>query len=148
MKTSLRTFIAFALLLLACLASRAQVVNVAIYDPNSPTKTTYIRVYENEFVDTHPQFPGGERALINFINNTREYPYNAYHRRIQGRVLCSFIVKSDGTVCNVEVIRSSGDESLNREALRVIGKMPKWVPGRLNNTKVNVRCVFPIAFRL
>ena len=65
-----------------------------------------------------------------------------------GHLQCSFIVKSDGTVCNVEVIRSSGDESLNREALRVIGKMPKWVPGRLNNTKVNVRCVFPIAFRL
>lgn len=140
--------IALAVLLFGCATALAQVVSVAVYDPNSPRKTAYIRVYDNEFVDVHPQFPGGERALINFINNTREYPYNAYHRRIQGRVLCSFIVKADGSICNVEVIRGAGDESLNREALRVIGKMPKWVPGKINNTRVNVRCVFPIAFRL
>lgn len=105
-------------------------------------------VYEYESVDTRPQFPGGETGLINFINETREYPYNAYRNHIQGRVLCSFIVGTDGKLFDIQVIRSSGNESLDREAMRVISKMPRWVVGKVGNTKVNVRCVLPIAFRL
>ena len=105
-------------------------------------------VYEYESVDTRPQFPGGERSMINFINETREYPYNAYHRHIQGRVLCSFVVGTDGKLFNIQVIRSSGDETLDREAMRVISKMPRWSVGKIENTKVNVRCILPIAFRL
>lgn len=105
-------------------------------------------IYEYESVDTRPQFPGGETGLINFINETREYPYNAYRNHIQGRVLCSFIVGTDGKLFDIQVIRSSGNESLDREAMRVISKMPRWVVGKVGNTKVNVRCVLPIAFRL
>ncbi|MBQ9586101.1 MAG: energy transducer TonB [Muribaculaceae bacterium] len=105
-------------------------------------------VYEYESVDIRPQFPGGETGLINFINETREYPYNAYRDHIQGRVLCSFIVGTDGKLFDIQVIRSSGNESLDREAMRVISRMPRWSVGKVSNTKVNVRCVLPIAFRL
>ena len=63
-------------------------------------------VYEYESVDIRPQFPGGETGLINFINETREYPYNAYRDHIQGRVLCSFIVGTDGKLFDIQVIRS------------------------------------------
>lgn len=105
-------------------------------------------VYDYENVEIRPQFPGGETSMINFINETREYPYNAYHNHIQGRVLCSFIVGTDGKLSNIQVIRSSGDETLDREAMRVIGKMPRWSVGKIQNTKVNVRCVLPISFRL
>jgi TonB family protein len=107
-----------------------------------------MEVYEFDYVDIQPQFPGGERGLINFINKTREYPYHAYKKRIQGRVLCSFIVGTDGRVSAVRVIRGAGDESLNREAIRVIGEMPKWSVGKVGKHAVPVRVVLPINFRL
>lgn len=146
-----RNHILLALLMLlgGSLAASAQLRDVTTVNPLSPNKSGYnMVVYEYESVDVRPQFPGGERSMINFINETREYPYNAYHRRIQGRVLCSFIVGTDGKLFNIQVLRGSGDETLDREAMRVISRMPRWSVGKIDNTKVNVRCVLPIAFRL
>lgn len=105
-------------------------------------------VYEFDWVDVQPQFPGGEHGLVNFISKTREYPYHAYRNRVQGRVLCSFIIGTDGKVTHAEVIRSAQDETLDREALRVIGAMPRWTPGKIGGRAVPVRVVLPIAFRL
>lgn len=130
----------------AVLPVAAQVRHVTTVNPMS--KQSYMEVYEFDYVDIQPQFPGGERGLINFINKTREYPYHAYKKRIQGRVLCSFIVGTDGRVSDIRVIRGAGDESLNREAIRVIGEMPKWSVGKVGNHAVPVRVVLPIAFRL
>ncbi|MBQ9576269.1 MAG: energy transducer TonB [Muribaculaceae bacterium] len=130
----------------AVLPLAAQVRHVTTVNPMS--KHSYDEVYEYDYVDIQPQFPGGERGLINFINKTREYPYHAYKKRIEGRVLCSFIVGTDGRVGDVRVIRGAGDESLNREALRVIGEMPKWSVGKVGNHAVPVRVVLPINFRL
>ena len=130
----------------AVLPLAAQVRHVTTVNPMS--KHSYGEVYEFDYVDIQPQFPGGERGLINFINKTREYPYHAYKKRIEGRVLCSFIVGTDGRVGDVRVIRGAGDESLNREALRVIGEMPKWSVGKVGNHAVPVRVVLPINFRL
>lgn len=130
-------------------SAQAQLRDVTTCNPLSPNKSGYnMVVYEYESVDERPQFPGGERSMINFINETREYPYHAYHNHIQGRVICSFVVGTDGKLFNIQVIRGSGDDSLDREAMRVISKMPRWKAGRVSNSKVNVRCVIPIAFRL
>ena len=134
------------LTLTAVLPMAAQARRVTTVNPMS--KQSYTEVYEVDFVDIQPQFPGGERGLINFINKTREYPYHAYKKGIQGRVLCSFIIGIDGKVSDVCVIRGSGDESLNKEAVRVIGKMPKWSVGKVGNHAVPVRMVLPINFRL
>jgi TonB family protein len=131
--------------LMAVLPMAAQVRHVTTVNPQS--KQSYMEVYEFDYVDVQPQFPGGERGLINFINKTREYPYYAYKKRIQGRVLCSFIVGTDGRVSDVRVIRGAGDESLNREAIRVIGAMPKWTPGMQKGKLVQVRYQVPIRFR-
>ncbi len=142
----LRLGLLVLLTLTAALPMVAQVRHVTTVNPM--TKQSHIEVYEFDYVDIQPQFPGGERGLINFINKTREYPYHAYKNRIQGRVLCSFIVGTDGRVSDVRVIRSAGDESLNREAIRVISKMPKWSVGKVADHAVPVRVVLPIAFRL
>ena len=142
----LRLGLLVLLTLTAALPMVAQVRNVTTVNPM--TKQSHIEVYEFDYVDIQPQFPGGERGLINFINKTREYPYHAYKNHIQGRVLCSFIVGTDGRVSDVRVIRSAGDESLNREAIRVISKMPKWSVGKVADHAVPVRVVLPIAFRL
>ena len=148
MLKNLHLAILSVLSLLAVLESSAQVRHVTTVDPYARNKAAMIEVYEFDYVDVQPQFPGGEHGLINFINETREYPYHAYKSRIQGRVLCSFIVGVDGRVSNVRVIRGSGDESLNREAMRVINEMPKWKAGKVGSTCVPVRVVLPIAFRL
>ena len=134
------------LTLMAVVPMAAQVRHVTTVNPMS--KQSYMEVYEFDYVDIQPQFPGGERGLINFINKTREYPYHAYKKRIQGRVLCSFIVGIDGKVVDARVIRGAGDESLDREAIRVIGKMPKWSVDKVDDHAVPVRVVLPINFRL
>ena len=142
----LRLGLLVLLTLTAALPMVAQVRHVTTVNPM--TKQSHIEVYEFDYVDIQPQFPGGECALINFINKTRVYPYHAYKNRIQGRVLCSFIVGTDGRVSEARVIRSAGDETLDREALRVIGKMPKWSVGKVDDRAVPVRVVLPINFRL
>lgn len=134
---------------LMCLMSMplsAQVRRMCIENPARNNHMTYVNVYEYDFVDVQPQFPGGERALMNYINETREYPYHAYNNRIQGRVVCSFIVNTDGSIVNVQVIKGV-EESLNREAVRVISHMPKWKVGRIGGEVVPVHCILPIAFR-
>jgi protein TonB len=132
--------------LTAVLPMAAQVRHVTTVNPMS--KQSYMEVYEYDYVDIQPQFPGGERGLINFVNKTREYPYHAYKKGIEGRVVCSFIVGTNGKVSDVRVIRGAGDESLDREAIRVISKMPKWSVGKVGDHAVPVRVVLPIAFRL
>lgn len=139
------------LLVVSCLLSlpmMAQVKRVNHCNPMSRTQSPYSEVvYEYDYVDVQPQFPGGDCALVNFINKTREYPYEAYQKKIQGRVLCSFIVHADGSVSHISVVRGV-DRELNREAVRVINEMPKWQAGKQNGNNVAVRCFLPIPFRL
>lgn len=106
-----------------------------------------IEVYEYDNVDVQPTFPGGNTALIRFINSSRRYPTQAYQQRIQGRVLCSFVVQSDGSITHVNVLKSV-EPSLDREAVRVISQMPQWQAGRMGHECVPVYCILPIAFRL
>lgn len=106
----------------------------------------YIDVYEYDFVEDKPSFPGGGQKLINFINDTRRYPAEAYARGIEGRVMCSFVVHPDGSVSHVSVLRGV-EPTLNREALRIISKMPAWHPGKISGQAVPVRVICAVPFR-
>ena len=106
----------------------------------------YTEVFEYDYVDEKPIFPGGSNSLINFINSTREYPVEAYEMGIQGRVTCSFIVNEDGKISHIKVLRGV-ESSLNSEALRIISLMPDWEPGKINEMRVPVRVVCSIPFR-
>ena len=106
----------------------------------------YMEVYEYDYVTEKPTFPGGDTLLIRFINNTREYPKAAYDRGIQGRVTCSFVVNTDGSISHISVIRGV-EPSLNKEAIRVLSKMPEWTPGKLNGHNVPTRVVWSVPFR-
>ena len=144
-----RLHITIALLLFTMFSTVAQVRHVTTVTPGAGASAYGdVEVYEFDYVDVQPQFPGGEHGLVNYINKTRVYPYHAYKNHIQGRVLCSFIVGTDGKVSHVRVIRGANDDSLNREAMRVISEMPRWTVGRVGGTAVPVRVVLPIAFRL
>lgn len=106
----------------------------------------FTEVYEFDYVDIKPEFPGGGNSLIDFINSTREYPAEAYKNGIQGRVTCSFIVHPDGKISHIKVLRGV-ETSLNNEAVRIISEMPLWTPGIYQGTAVPVRVVCCIPFR-
>ncbi|UKI43605.1 MAG: hypothetical protein L6U16_11350 [Porphyromonadaceae bacterium] len=63
--------------------TRPRASRIGVVNPMSPDHTSYLEFYEFEQVDVQPSFPGGERGLVNFVNNTREYPYNEYVSRQQ-----------------------------------------------------------------
>lgn len=97
---------------------------------------------------TMPQFPGGQEGLYTYLNHMVSYPLIARENGIQGRALIVFVVAKDGSVEDMEVLRSAGDRSLDREALRVIKAMPKWTPGKVRGRPVRVQYTVPVNFRL
>jgi protein TonB len=94
-----------------------------------------------------PQFVGGDRAMMQWLNDNMQYPIIAQEQGIQGRVIVRFVVGPDGSVGGAEVQRSL-DPSCDREALRVIRKMPKWIPGKQNGQPVAVYYTLPVLFKL
>lgn len=98
-------------------------------------------------VEKMPQFPGGEKAINEFISKTLQYPVIAQENGIQGKVVCSFIINQDGSVTDAEVI-SGVDPSLDREALRIVNAMPKWTPGTQRGKAVRVKYTMPVTFTL
>ena len=98
-------------------------------------------------IEQQPEFPGSEAALMKFIKDNLRYPADAARDSIQGRVTLSFAVEEDGSITNVEVMRSP-DERLTKEAIRVIQMMPRWMPGKQRGKPVRVKYLLPISFRL
>ncbi len=98
-------------------------------------------------VDVMPQYPGGDHELLKFIAQSIKYPTDAQEAGVQGRVICSFVVDKKGNIVEPKIIRGI-DPSLDAEALRVIGMMPRWTPGRQDGEAVRVLYTVPITFRL
>ena len=98
-------------------------------------------------VEQMPEFPGGEAALMKFINENLRYPATAIENGIQGRVTVQFVVKKDGSVDDVTVLHGV-DSALDQEAIRVCKTLPKFIPGKQNGQPVNVWFTLPIFFRL
>jgi len=94
-----------------------------------------------------PSFPGGEKALLEFLANNLMYPVAAAEQGIQGRVIVRFTVNANGSVTDISVMRSE-DSSLDKEAIRVVEKMPKWEPGKQGGQAVAVYYTLPILFKL
>ena len=99
-------------------------------------------------VETMPEFPGGQQALFKYLSENVKYPVIAQENGIQGRVICQFVVNKDGSIVDVEVVRSGGDPSLDKEAVRVIKSMPKWKPGKQRGKPVRVKFTLPVNFKL
>ena len=76
----------------------------------------YMEVYEYDYVKKKPSFPGGDAKLVAFINENRQYPAEAYKKGIQGRVTCSFVVNTDGSVSHISILKGV-EHSLNQEAI-------------------------------
>ena len=98
-------------------------------------------------VETMPSFRGGEQKLFEFIGNNVVYPQEAKEAGIEGQVFVEFYIEKDGTVTDGKVLKGIG-YGCDEEALRVIGLMPKWYPGKQRGKAVRVRYTLPINFKL
>ena len=95
-----------------------------------------------------PEFPGGHKALFEYLSNNVHYPEQAVKDSIEDRVICQFLVQADGSITDIEVVRSLGYPKLNEEAKRVISEMPKWVWKRDPGKYAPVRYTVPVNFKL
>lgn len=98
-------------------------------------------------VEKMPEFPGGNEAMNRWLAKNIKYPLIAQENNIQGRVVCQFVVNSDGKIVDVQVVRGV-ESSLDAEAVRVIKSMPAWTPGRQGGKNVRVKYTLPIRFKL
>ena len=98
-------------------------------------------------VEDMPSYPGGMEECMRFLARNLKYPVEAQKAGTQGRVILSFIVNKDGSISNVEVMRSVSKE-LDAEAVRVVQSMPKWKPGKQRGQAVDVRFTMPVTFHL
>ena len=98
-------------------------------------------------VEQQAEFPGGQAALMKWLSNNIRYPEAAAQNDIQGRVVVKFVVEKDGSIGKAEIVRGV-DKDLDREALRVVQKMPKWQPGKNNGVAVRSYFNLPVTFKL
>ena len=113
--------------------------------PPAPKQEVENKVFD--VVEVMPSFPGGNSALMEYLNGAIKYPVVAMENGVQGRVVVSFVVERDGSITDVQIARSV-DPSLDREAMRVVREMPKWNPGKQNGAAVRVKYNLPVSFRL
>ena len=92
-----------------------------------------------------PMFPGGIGELMKYLQQNIKYPKECREKGIQGRVIVQFVVNTDGSIGNLNVIKPINSE-LDKEALRVVAEMPNWIPGRQRGKPVRVRFTIPITF--
>ena len=100
-----------------------------------------------DVVEQMPEYPGGPSALIEYLSQNVKYPEDAKQQKIEGRVLATFVVETDGSVSNVEVVKPAFP-SLDAEAVRLLSAMPKWTPGMQSGKVVRVKFTVPINFSL
>lgn len=103
--------------------------------------------YDLANVQQKPEFPGGEKAMYEFMNKNIHYPPAAQEEGIQGTVVVMFTIAKDGSVTGAKAVRSP-HESLSAEAVRMVTSMPKWTPGRNNGQAVKVNYTLPVRFKL
>jgi len=113
--------------------------------PEPPKPVEENKVFD--VVEQMPSFPGGMGALMSWLSQNIKYPVIAAENGVQGRVIVQFVVEKDGSITDVKVAKSV-DPSLDKEAARVVGSMPHWIPGKQNGSAVRVKYTVPVTFKL
>ena len=126
---------------------RQRMEQQAITNSSDSNASGGVQVQVFDVVEQMPEFPGGYAALMKWLSDNVKYPSIAEENGIQGRVVCTLVVERDGSITDIKVIHSI-DPSLDSEALRVLKKMPKWIPGKQKGKPVRVKFTVPVTFRL
>ena len=149
--TGLLKYILFAPLIAGCMfANSVQAQAQVTKDTKAEIKVNSV-VPEGEeifeIVEKEPEFPSENGSLRKYLTENIKYPEEALKKGIQGRVVCQFVIRKTGEISNITIIQGV-DPLLDKEALRVIKGMPKWIPGKQHGEAVNVRFTLPITFKL
>lgn len=120
--------------------------------PETPAASPEVAVEEPKgeayvVVEEQPVYPEGNAAMMKFLSDNIKYPVEAQEKNIQGRVITNFVVEKDGSLSDIQVVRSV-DPLLDAEAIRVLKLMPNWKPGKQSGENVRVRFTLPVIFRL
>ena len=115
----------------------------------SAQKTVVSQKNEKVFdvVEQMPEYPGGMPALFEFLSQNIKYPEDAQKQKVEGRVIATFVVETDGSISNIEVVKHAFP-SLDAEAVRVLSAMPNWTPGKQSGKVVRVKYTVPLNFNL
>lgn len=105
------------------------------------------KVYYAAVVEQQPSFPGGDQALYKWLSQNIEYPAVAIEEGAQGRVVVQFVIDKEGSIQNVQVVRGR-HPALDKEAVRLVKAMPKWLPGKINGNAVKCGYTLPVSFKL
>lgn len=108
-------------------------------------KGKFEKVYQ--VVDEMPSFPGGTVAMYKFMCDNVRYPETAHKNNVEGRVIVNFVIDKEGNIVEPTIVGSVSPD-LDKEALRVVAAMPKWMPGKIHGKAVSVKFTVPITFRL
>ena len=101
-----------------------------------------------QIAEQMPEFPGGQEAMMKFISSNINYPEDMAEAGVGGKVFIEFVVRADGSISDVRVLRGiPGGQSLDREAVRVVKAMPKWMPGKQSGKPVDVIYRLPVMFK-
>lgn len=98
-------------------------------------------------IEVPPVFPGGDNELYKYLERNLRYPSDALEMGIEGRVVISFTVSKTGKITNLIVLRSL-HYTCDKEAMRLVGKMPNWIPGMVAGQRIDVSYILPVCFRL
>ena len=130
---------------IACAQNVPLIIDPDKVDQYLAERKDTINVYD--CVEQMPSFPGGTQKLKEFIEENLRYPKELEESCVQGRVIVRFIVERNGKLSNVKVVKSV-DPVLDKEALRIVKLMPRWIPGRQNGIPLRVKYTIPVTFRL
>ena len=134
----------FAFLLSFCLAVSTHAQNKAPEGQNKELQTEQKNV---SMVEETPSFPGGEMALVQYIQSHTLYPKKAIKKGVEGCCLVGFVVDAKGKITQVAILNPI-NPALDAEAIRVVKAMPTWKPGKLNGKAVAVAYTLPVVFKL
>lgn len=119
--------------------------NPELGETASPMRSKHEKIYTA--VDEQASFPGGMTAMMKYLASAVRYPEIAQEKGASGRVIIQFVVYADGSIRDVKILRSI-EPSLDKEAVRVVKAMPKWIPGKINGAPVSSYYTIPITFRM
>ena len=144
--------LAFTLMVaITCLACTKNAENQSVLEetsaePATISNDTIEQIYM--VVEQMPEFPGGMGELMKYLGENIKYPSKAQDNQWEGRTICQFVVEKDGSISSAEIVKSSGYQLLDVEAMRVILNMPNWTAGIQNGDSVRVKFTIPVIFKL